>query len=174
MDASDLRAHQRHVACVQGHRWLGPRANKRIRQSRTRRRARAQRLLRRWVSEHAAGEVPTFATWMLSANVPGADRALAWFRDAIELPLARDSWRTSQDRLIAADIAHQTTLDEDARGKAAAAKFARAAVREGLIKARYQASEEEDLLLLEFAERNRAKIQEHVEERLHLWGNAAV
>ena len=43
-----------------------------------------------------------------------------------------------------------------------------------LIKARYQASEDEDLLLLEVAELSRAKIQEHVEERLHLWGNAAV
>ena len=115
MDAVDFHAHVRQVAATQGRRWLGLRAYVRARQSRRRRRATAQQLLRAWVSEHAADQVPAFATWMLAANVPGAEGTWPLFRDAIELPLARDSWRTSQSRLIAASIAHQAASDEDVR-----------------------------------------------------------
>ena len=183
MDAADLRAHARGVACVQGHRWLGPRACVRIRTVRRRRRARAQRLLRGWVSAVAAvDDVPAYATWMLSADVPGADRALAWFRDAIELPLARDSWRTSEDRLIAASIAHHTALDEESQQAAAvaaeesqqAAAVAAAAKRQEHIKAIFQASEAQDLFTLEVDDLCRRKRVEDWDDLLFVLGHAAV
>ena len=117
MDMADFRAYLRCVSFSHGRRWLGPRTCERIRTMRRgwqrRRRARAQMSLRAWVSKHAVDEAPEYATWMLSANVPGSDRALAWFRDAIELPVARDSWRTSENRLIAASIAHHAARDEE-------------------------------------------------------------
>ena len=131
MDMADILANLWGVACAHGRRWLGPRACARVRTAQRRRRARAQKLLRAWVSTHAVDDEPAYATWMLAANVPGAERALTWFCDAIELPLVRDSWRTSENRLIAASIAHHASKDEEShQAVAVAAEESPAAERE--------------------------------------------
>ena len=174
MDAADFHAHVRQVAATRGRRWLGPHAKRCTWQSRRRRRATAQKLLRAWVSEHAADQVPAFATWMLAANVPGAEGALPLFRHAIELPLARDSWRTSQSRLIAASIAHQAAVDGDARRIFSAEDWQSVDLqRQQLIKAQFQASEEEDWLSMELEEICTEKMMEDFQDRLLVMGATA-
>ena len=157
---------------------LGPRAERfargaprRSRAEASRARARARAQLRRWVTAHAGSDAPAVARWMVSAGMPGADEALQWMRDAIELPLATDTWRTSQASLIAASISHSAAVDRETWDAAAEVKDA---ADEQYIKAIFQASEAEDWLMLQVDELCRDKRQEDWEDRLLVMGHAAV
>ena len=169
---------------LQGRRWLGPHPDLHIRPapkprgSTRRARARARAMLRSWVAEHAREGVPAVAGWMVSANFPGADRALQWLRDAMELPLETDTWRTSQSCLIAASIAHGDASHQEACSAAAVAVLEAAeaedAASERWRKACFQISEEQDLAMLEVDEICRNKCLEDWEDRLVVMGQAAV
>ena len=167
MDVAHRRAAARRALRLTARRWLGPRAWVRVLLAQKRARARARAQLKAWVAAHAGSGAPASAGWMVSTNVPGADRALEWMRDAMELPLATDTWRSSKSCLINASISHSDAA-------AVAAQEAKDIARAQWIKANFQASEEEDLLLLEVDELCREKRQDDWEDMLYLMGYDAV
>ena len=183
MDAADRSAALRRALCFKGRRWLGPRASVRVRRAPSRykrqvSRSWARALLKAWVAEHAGSGAPASAGWMATNNLPGADRAMEWLRDAIELPLASDTWCTSQARLIAASISHSCAVQRESLDAAADAAQdamdAADAAREQSLKANFQVSEIQDLAALELEELCRDKRQEEWEDRLLVMGHAAV